>query len=147
MTLPMETRFHESEVALLDSYMERHSLGSRENALIHAIRSQLDAILAGDKELPAPPTGAAWLLHRLGGVLPRLRRRRPDLTQTIVIADTYQGFAIDRLYAYKHLNRCRSEFATPRHALLAELLDEGVIEPFEGGLPRGFDGRCAVAVA
>jgi hypothetical protein len=128
----VETRFHASEIKMLDSYAAAHNL-DREQALLLALRRQT-------KKLETKPVLSWWKRqlalfrqehsqsnHNIG----------PLLAESTVLS--YHLSKEDAQLVYEHWRRsgCRSVYAVPRHALIAELVSEGYL-PVTTSLPLGF---------
>jgi hypothetical protein len=126
----METRFHPSEITALDAYARTFGL-TREQALQAALHNQ----------------SATLSTRSLGSSLRRRLLGRwfappstEQLRQSVIVVDDYQGRQlVESVRRYQRASGCRSRFAVPRHALAAELLALGLVEP--APLPTGFGER------
>ena len=129
----VETRFHPSEVELLDAYATRNNCGTREEALLLALRRQ-EVKVHGRLPLTKQERRAA---ERQGLPLRQGFLDKKSLDQTVILSDELSDEDCTLVKSYWERTGCQTAFGVPRHAFIAELIDEGVL-PSTVNPPIGF---------
>lgn len=131
----VETRFHPTEVALLDEYVTKNNYESREDALRGILRKQTMKLVGQPRIKFIQNFRLRWQHSR------EENNRVPDLfldaPHTVIISDEYDENDRVCLAYYRSRTGCRSDFAVPRHTLLTELRAAGTLA-YTGKIPVGF---------
>ncbi|MCW0198224.1 hypothetical protein [Sphingopyxis sp.] len=132
----METRFYLDEAALLDAYVERVGCDNRREALRLAVNRE--AARCSDGPAPSRPISAAQrVLSRLIGVFRHAPLPAEALRRTFVLTDEYPPETAAAMERVRVRRCCRTRFAVPRFALIADAARLGLIDSHVSA-PRGF---------
>jgi hypothetical protein len=129
----IETRFHPSEIELLDEYAARNNCLTRSDALLHALHKQSAKIQA------SPPMTRQELrsLARESAGVGRSETIEELLSNTVVLSAELSDEDCDLVKRYWERTGCQTAFGVPRHAFISELIEEGVL-PQSVQPPLGF---------